>query len=730
MRLHAQSHTGGVFGVADNLVTADGAVGTGERRRFGFGTQSKLLMMLLAVSLISAIVAGVIGFMSGRDSLQQAAFEQLTAIREVRAEAVEREFSSLQRGVQLDSRNGSAVEAAQAFVSGFDALQDSTLTESQEQQLVNYYTEEFVPELEERSGQTFSPESFVPSSPAGRYLQSKYTANRAYDDYDAGLALHDAGDGSAWSQANATYGPFFSGLITTLGYEDLLVVDVDANVVFSGYKSVDLGVNLQEEPYANSTLTAAVEEVLRSGSLDAVVTTDFERYLPSLNVPTAWVVSPIGSSTNIIGVLAVQVPIDQINAVMTGNDGWRDQGLGETGEVYLAGEDLLMRSVSRLLVEHPEQYRDTVISTGTPAAIADRVIEVDGTVQLQPVPFLGAEAALRGESGTAVTAEYTSSNSLVAYAPLSIEGLNWGIVAHIDADEAFAPVTDFTRNVVLSTLAILLLVSVLSIFLAQVFTRPVHRLVAAVRSVAAGDLSVQVPQRSRDEFGDLGAAFNEMASSLRIKQALIDEQRAENATLMNTLMPEAMAERYKQGEETISEEHDNVSVVFAELVGLDDHAELLSSQEEIAQLNSIMRGFDEAAEKEGVEKVRALRGGYLASCGLVVPRVDNVRRAVDFARDMREVVRRFNQQHGTQLDLRAGVDTGTVTSGLVARTSLAYDLWGDAVNLAYRVRAVSSEPGVFISQAAHERLQDSVPTVEAGTIELRGTTQTVWRIAD
>ena len=101
-----------------------------------------------------------------------------------------------------------------------------------------------------------------------------------------------------------------------------------------------------------------------------------------------------------------------------------------------------------------------------------------------------------------------------------------------------------------------------------------------------------------------------------------------------------------------------------------------------------MRGFDEAAEKTGVEKVRTLRGGYLASLRLVVPRVDNVRRAVDFARELRTVVERFNAQHGPSIDIRAGVDTGTVTSGLVARTNLAYDLWGDAVSLAYRVRSV------------------------------------------
>jgi len=250
-----------------------------------------------------------------------------------------------------------------------------------------------------------------------------------------------------------------------------------------------------------------------------------------------------------------------------------------------------------------------------------------------------------------------------------------------------------------------------------------------VRRVAGGDLAVQVPQGSRDEFGDLGSAFNDMAASLRIKQDLIEQQRVENEKLMLTLMPETVAERYRRGDETIAEEHDNVSVVFAELVGFDEHAEDLTGDEEITQLNLLMRGFDEAAQKTGVEKVRTLRGGYLASSGLIVPRVDNVRRAVDFAREMRAVVTRFNSQNGTTIELRAGVDTGTVTSGLVGRTSLAYDLWGDAVSLAYRVRSVTGEPGIYVSQEVRDRLQDSVVFEEVGTIELRGTKQSVWRIS-
>jgi class 3 adenylate cyclase len=396
--------------------------------------------------------------------------------------------------------------------------------------------------------------------------------------------------------------------------------------------------------------------------------------------------------------------------------------------VYLAGDDFLMRSVSRLLVEHPDDYVATVTANGTPVDVANRIVQVGGTVQLQPTDFLGVREALQGRSGTAVTADYTNSSSLVAYAPLEIDGLNWVIVAHMDEAEAFAPVNDFTRSIVLWTLAILIAVSLLSLVLAQVFTRPIKSLTDATRRVAAGDLTVQVPQASRDEFGDLGASFNDMAASMRIKQQLIDEQRVENEKLLLTLMPETVAKRYKEGEETISEDHQDVSVVFAELVGFDAYASSLSSEQELTQLNTLMRGFDEAADRTGVEKVRTLRGGYLASSGLIVPRVDNIRRSVDFARELRTVVERFNSQNGTSIDLRAGIDTGTVKSGLVGRTSLAYDLWGDAVSLAYRARSVTGRPGIYVSQAVRDRMQDSVVFAEAGAVDVAGTSQSVWRI--
>nr|WP_314842222.1 adenylate/guanylate cyclase domain-containing protein [uncultured Microbacterium sp.] len=701
------------------------------RGRPGLSIQSKLLIMLLAVSLVSSVIVGAIGFVNGRESLHAAAVDQLTTIRSMRAAEITEAMDAVKRDASLHSRNLSAQTLSTSVNEGFDELQSEVPEPGERAELEAYYADVFIPELEARTGDEYGDSAFIPDSIAGQHLQAHFTTlNQDLDaDYDTLLEDNDPGDGSVYGAATERYGDYFTRLVREAGYEDALLMNLDGDIVFSAYKGPELGSNLSTGPYRDTALARAYSEAIATNSVSTVVLTDFERWIPSLNVPTMWVVSPVGNANAITGAMAFQVSLQTINDLTTGSEGWKAQGLGDTGEVYLVGRDDLMRSNSRRLIENPEGYEQRAINGGTPPSIAKRVVQVDGTVLLQPVNTQAVADAQAGRSGITTGRDYLGGDSVTAYAPLEVEGLDWVIIARIDSAEAFAPVSDFTRTVLLSLLGILLGVSLLSLLLAQVFTRPVHRLVGAVHRVAEGDLDVQVPQGSRDEFGDLGSAFNDMASSLRIKQELIDEQQAENEKLLLTLMPESVAAKYKKGDEAISEAHENVSVVFAELVGFDEYARGLTAEQEIGHLNTLMRGFDEAAEKAGVEKVRTLRGGYLASSGLIVPRVDNVRRSVDFARNLLGVIERFNSQNGSSIGLRAGVDTGTVTSGLVARTTLAYDLWGDAVNLAYRVRSVTGEPGVYVSQTVYDRTREIFTFSEAGSVEAHGRAETVWKVA-
>ncbi|MBB3157497.1 class 3 adenylate cyclase [Microbacterium proteolyticum] len=694
------------------------------RRRGYLSVQSRLLIMLLAASLVSTAVVGAVGYISGRESLRAEVVDKLTAMRELRTGEITALLGEVQREAALASNNASARGASVALNAGWEELAQSPLTAAQDAELTGYYSDTFLPRLENLTGEDYGDRAFVPESSEGRTAQYLFTRQDGAADRPAA----DPGDGSTYTRAYLDADAYFSDLVQTVGYTDVVVTNLDGDVVYTAAGGVDLGSNLSEGPFRESRLAQGIRDVVADNSVDAVVTTDIEEWTPALGFPVMWVVSPIGDDDGITGTIALQVPIQWINDVMTGYGKWQQQGFGTTGETYLAGADRLMRSTSRHLVETPDTYADAVIADGTTAETADRVTTAGGTVLLQPVRGTAVDDAIAGRTGTAISTEYIDGESLAAYAPLEVDGLDWVIVARMDADEAFAPVTDFARTLLVSTLALMLLVSILSLLLSQSFTRPIRRLATAVRRVSDGDYDTRVPDHGNDEFADLARSFNDMAAGLRVRQDLIDHQRTENDRLLRNIMPASLAEKYREGEETLAERHDDVAVVFAEMVGFDDYARTLVGQDEILALNELTRGFDEVAARCGVESVRTLRGGYLASSGLTVPRVDNARRAVEFAVGMRASVERFNTRTGATLDLRVGVDTGSVTSGIVARASLAYDLWGDAFRLASRLRRSGEEPGVFLTDAVRLRVEGLFDLADAGSVEVDGTTTAIWRV--
>ena len=599
---------------------------------------SKLLLMLLVTSVVSCLLVGIVGYTSGRDALRQKAFDQLTFVRNARENEIDREYNRLLQQLVVFTRGNTARQAMAAFDDAFDELATATISNDKSQALANYYANTFVPKLEAYDGSTTLPDVFIPKTPAARYLQAWFTAN-FNDDWDRAIATADVGDGSKWTKANVEYNGFFQQLVTRFQYDDALLIDIDGNVVYTAYDGAELGTNLNTGPYRDSGLATAFHQALQSNSVDFVTTTDFERFQPSYGVPTGWAVSPVGTSDQITGVMALQIPIAAVNQVMTGDGSWESDGLGKTGETYLVGADHLMRSATRLVLEDPAAYQAQAIDGGIDPDLAARAARVQGTVLIQPVTTPQVERALRGESGVMVSHDYFGNEVLAAYAPVRLGDLDWVVIAEIDSSEAFAPVHDFTRRLVWTTAGIIVAVALASLLLAQTFSRPVKKMLVGVRKVAAGDLGAQVPSSSTDEFADLATAFNDMSRNLQTKQQLLEVEQAEHQRLLHSMMPETVAARYQQGEETISQEHQDVAVVFADIVGFDEFAHDLDANTSLAQLNDILRQFDDAAARIGVERVRTLRNGYLASVGLMQPRVDNTMRALEFARSMDEIVR-------------------------------------------------------------------------------------------
>ena len=689
--------------------------------------QSKLLVMLLVTSILSAAVVGAIGYQSGRSSLRNSVFDRLTEIRQSQSRQLQTQLSDLKNSLVVYSRGSTARQAVEAFTAGFDQLAAAPISPAQQQSIVDYYTNQFARDEMAQTGQQVDIPAVLPTSNAQRYLQAYYTA--PFDDWNKALENDDARDGSAWSAANAQYHDFFREIVTRFEFEDALLLDTRGNVVYTAYKSVDLGSNVFTGPYKGGQLQPAYQKALDSNTVDYVGITDFGDYEPA-DEPTAWMVAPVGVPGRVEGVLALQFPISKINRLMTMDRRWEESGMGQTGETFIVGPDDLMRSDSRMFLTDPDAYRRDAVEAGTPPSVVDEAFRQNGTTLVQPVPTEATRLAQRGQRGTLIAQDYLGRETLQAYAPADVEGLQWSVIAKIDTAEAFAPVSKFTRRLVLSTVGIIFVVCISAMLLARLFVRPIRRLEVGAQQISSGDYGVSLPVTSRDEFGDLTVAFNDMSRNLLIKEELLNEQRAENERLLLSLMPEPVVQRYRDGEETIAQDHQDVTVIFADIVGLDELSASLSSDESLSIVNRLVRQFDAAADNLGVERVRTLHNGYLASCGLTVPRLDNVRRTVDFALEMHRIIDRFNGETRNTLKLRAGIDTGTVSSGLVGRTSLAYDMWGSAVSLAYQVQSEAPQPGVFVTSNVYDIMRDSRQFTSAGEVVLDGTEQPIWRLVE
>lgn len=201
--------------------------------------------------------------------------------------------------------------------------------------------------------------------------------------------------------------------------------------------------------------------------------------------------------------------------------------------------------------------------------------------------------------------------------------------------------------------------------------------------------------------------------TLRVRNAvqmrhLFDQLQAERDNsdrLLQHLLPPAIAIRMKNGETTIAEQHPDVTVLVADLVGFTELCSHISPDQVINLLNEIFCAFDELVWKHGVEKIKTIGDAYMAVSGLAIPRPDHANAMARLALSLRSEVDRLNREYHTSVRIRIGMSTGPVIAGVIGRKKISYDLWGNTVSLACRLEA-AGEPGtITVSEAAFEQLK-------------------------
>ena len=290
--------------------------------------------------------------------------------------------------------------------------------------------------------------------------------------------LDAAADGSAYSAAHQAYHPWFRQFLRERSYYDIFMFDLEGNLVYTVFKELDYATNLNSGQYRDTDLGNAFRAARNNPAENYQAFFDFRPYAPSADAPASFIAAPVmGEHGQPIGVLAFQMPIDRINAVIQ-----QSAGLGTTGDAFIVGQDRLMRTDSRFSSE--------------------------STILAKKVSNAAIDHALAGQSGAENVLSMQGGEALAAYSAFDFKGTRWAMLAVMAHDEILAPARALAWRIAAITLLALAGISVLGFFLARDIIDPLKGMVAAVKRMTEG-ASINVPGCERqDEIGEISRALD------------------------------------------------------------------------------------------------------------------------------------------------------------------------------------------------------------------------------
>ena len=216
--------------------------------------------------------------------------------------------------------------------------------------------------------------------------------------------------------------------------------------------------------------------------------------------------------------------------------------------------------------------------------------------------------------------------------------------------------------------------------------------------------------------GVAATAYTLLQYFVRAREA----EQARSERLLLNVLPEPVAARLKKEDGIIADTYDDVTVLFADIVGFTPLAERLPAREVVTVLDLVFGRWDELAARCGVEKIKTIGDAYMVASGIPLPRDDHAEAIAEMALAMRPELDSLAAETRLTLEVRIGIDTGPVVAGVIGRAKFIYDLWGDTVNTASRMEAHAPSGTIQVTERAFERLRQRYEFRHRGTVDVKG----------
>jgi len=648
----------------------------------GSSLRARLSRTLVGLGLVSVLLLAGVNFLVVRTLIDTNVNDQLVTLRNLRKESIELGIEGVLARVSVMASDPGVVKATEDLGGAYSAM-DNDIGPTQLADLVASY-DAVVARYDEAGVERPPVEELVPDSPAGRYLQYHYVAANPFP-IDERDQLTDAGDGTSYSSAHADYHPFLRSLRDSIDATDLLIVGAASDdVIYSASKLVDLGTDTSTGPYRDTGLGTSLTQLQQAAITDAVIV-DSRFYLPDSSAPIVHVAATIRADAQVIGAIVVEIPIGALTDIVTADQQWDLLGLGDTGEAYVVGPDLRLRTVPRAWFEDSNRYLRRFTEQGGDQRTVELFEFTGSPVLLQSVDNQAVREAFDGEDFVGVVDNYLGRRTLAATAPLDLPGLDWVVVTEQQTAETNDELGRFLVTIALVLAVLLPILAIVGLYLARMLARPVGPLVDAAGQIAAGDLDAEVPDLGRNELGDLGRQLRTVASQLRDHEQEIAHEEQGIASMLESVLPPTLVTRIRSGEPEIIDQIDTGTVISLTIRGLP----VPVGAEQDAVLDLTTRLANELrllAAEHGVDRIRVGSDRQLFVSGLGEPG-PRAEAALAFATAAIRLVDSLGSELGVELSGQIGMTAGQVATGVLGSQQASFGIWGECVGAATTLSA-------------------------------------------
>ncbi len=435
----------------------------------------------------------------------------------------------------------------------------------------------------------------------------------------------------------------------------------------------------------------------------------------------------------LLGVASTDLTLERISQFLNGLK------IGKTGQTFVMEKNGYLVATSTLeetFIVHQKQNdteRIQAVNSSNPLTQATARYLLEYFVNLDQI-----------QQPSQLTFNLNGKQQYLQVTPLSDgRGINWLIVVVVPESDFMAEINANTQTTILLCLVALLLATLCGIYTSRWISTPILRLSQASQAIASGELDQQIPVEPIQELSILANSFNTMTQQLKTSFNELEktnaelEQRVEERTadlrlekerseqLLLNILPEAIAEQLKQDTKAIASAIEEVTILFADIVGFTPLSSQVPPIELVSVLNEMFSIFDHLAEQHGLEKIKTIGDAYMVVGGLPLPKLNHAEAIADMALEMQAALSQFQAplerfNIGSKFQIRIGINTGSVVAGVIGIKKFIYDLWGDAVNIASRMES-SGEPGrIQVTEATYERIKDQYIFEKRGKIPIKG----------